>query len=89
MNARKKDILDDLKNANNFDQSGIYKLIYEAEYGMPGGNPYGMILGDYEFDVKDPDDMTILEGVSGVASNAHAPFVAGVSPAAIQVRELR
>ena len=49
MNASKKDLLKDLEKASEFDQSGLFKKIYEAEYGIFGGEPYGMLIGDYEF----------------------------------------
>ncbi len=79
MNVSKKDLLKDLERASEFDQSAIFKKIYEEEYGMFGGHPYGALLGDYYFDMS-PQDMSLLEKMSGVAAAANAPFIAASSP---------
>jgi len=79
LNASKKDMLNDLERASEFDQSALFKGVYEAEYGMFGGEPYGALIGDYEFS-NHPQDMALLERVSQVAAAAHAPFVAAPSP---------
>src|SRR6202522_2683046 len=74
LNATKKELLRDIEKAPEFDQSGLFKKIYEEEYGVFGGAPFGALIGDYEFG-KHPEDMTLLEGISKVAAQAHAPFV--------------
>jgi type VI secretion system protein ImpC len=79
LNASKKDLLSDLEKASEFDQSALFKKIYEAEFGMFGGNPYGALIGDYEFG-KHPQDMALLERISEVAAAAHAPFVSAAAP---------
>ncbi|OGT64541.1 MAG: EvpB family type VI secretion protein [Gammaproteobacteria bacterium RIFCSPHIGHO2_12_FULL_45_9] len=79
LNASKKDISDDLKKAVEFDQSALFKQIYEEEYGTFGGTPYGLLVGDYYFG-KHPQDIALLELVSNVAAAAHAPFMTGTSP---------
>jgi type VI secretion system protein ImpC len=79
MNLTKKELLDDMLKASEFDQSVMFKQIYEQEYGTFGGNPYSFLVGDYEFG-RHPQDMAILEKMSGVAAAAHAPFVAAASP---------
>ena len=79
LNASKKDLLDDLTKAVEFDQSGLFKQIYEEEYGTPGGKPYGMLVGDYEF-TRHPQDMALVEKISNVAAAAHAPFISAASP---------
>lgn len=79
LNASKKDLLDDLTKAVEFDQSGLFKKIYEDEFGMPGGKPFGTIIGDYEF-TKHPQDMLLLEKMSNVAAAAFAPFIAAAGP---------
>ncbi|RPJ55496.1 MAG: type VI secretion system contractile sheath large subunit, partial [Acidobacteria bacterium] len=78
-NVSKKDLLKDLERAPEFDQSAMFKKIYEEEYGVFGGSPFGMMIGDYEFS-NQPQDLTLLEKMSQVAAAAHAPFIAGASP---------
>jgi type VI secretion system protein ImpC len=73
MSATKKDLLRDLQRATEFDQSALFKKVYEEEYGVFGGEPFGALIGDYEF-TKHPEDMELLEKVSHVAAAAHAPF---------------
>jgi type VI secretion system protein ImpC len=79
LNITKKELLTDLEKATEFDQSQLFKKIYEEEYGTFGGNPYGLLIGDYEFG-RHPQDMALLEKVAGVAAAAHAPFIAAASP---------
>jgi type VI secretion system protein ImpC len=78
LNVNKKDLLKDLQRAPEFDQSALFKKIYEEEYGVFGGAPFGAILGDYEFD-KTGQDIELLEKISEVAAAAHAPFVSAAS----------
>lgn len=73
-NSSKKDLLRDLQRASEFDQSAMFKKVYEEEFGVFGGHPFGALIGDYEFS-KSPEDMELLEKVSQVASAAHAPFL--------------
>lgn len=80
MNISKADLLKDFKNASEFDQSQIFKKIYEEEYGMLGGNSFGALIGDYEFG-RLPQDVELLEKMSGVAATSHAPFIAAATPA--------
>jgi type VI secretion system protein ImpC len=79
LNASKKELLRDIEKAPEFDQSALFKKIYEEEYGVFGGAPFGALIGDYEFG-KHPEDMALLEGVSHIAAQAHAPFVSAASP---------
>ncbi len=79
MNASKEDLLTDLEKATEFDQSALFKQLYEEEYGTFGGNPYGLLVGDYEFG-RHPQDIGILEKMSNVAAAAHAPFIAAADP---------
>lgn len=80
MNVSKKDLLTDLQKAVEFDQSAIFKKVYEEEYGTPGGQPYGALVGDYEIS-RHPQDIEFLEKMSNVAAASHAPFVTAASPA--------
>jgi len=73
MNASKKELLKDFERALDFDQSALFKKIYEEEYGTFGGAPYGALIGDFEFG-NHPQDLALLEKLSQVAAAAHAPF---------------
>jgi type VI secretion system protein ImpC len=78
-NVSKKDLLKDLERAAEFDQSAMFKKIYEEEYGVFGGSPFGMLVGDYELS-NHPQDVTLAEKMSNIAAAAHAPFVTAASP---------
>ena len=62
-----------------WDQSPLFKKIYEAEFGQLGGQPFGAFTCDYYFDNSGPD-VEIMKGLSKIAAAAHAPFIAGTSP---------
>jgi type VI secretion system protein ImpC len=85
LNATKDEVRKDLENAVEFDQSELFKKVYEEEYGILGGHPFGMLVGDYEFDCKRSTDVRMLANMSGVAAAAHAPFISGVSPKAFNM----
>ncbi len=74
MNVSQKDLLKDLQKASEFDQSTLFKKVYEEEFGTYGGDPYSFLIGDYEFG-RHPEDIELLEKISGVAAAAHAPFI--------------
>ena len=78
LNVGKKELLKDLQRAPEFDQSALFKKVYEEEYGVFGGSPFGALVGDYEFG-KHPEDIELLEGISHVAASAHAPFCTAAS----------
>ena len=77
-NSSKKDLGKDLERAAEFDQSAMFKKIYEEEYGVFGGSPFGLLVGDYEFG-NHPEDLALLEKMSNVASASHAPFIAAAN----------
>ena len=81
MNISKKDLGRTLKKYKGvaWDQSPLFKRLYEEEYGQLGGEPYGCLVGDYHFD-HTPPDVELLGQVSQIASAAHAPFIAGAGP---------
>lgn len=79
LNASKKDLLRDLERAAEFDQSALFKKVYEEEFGTFGGAPYGALIGDYEFS-NHPQDIALLEKISNVAASANAPFFGSASP---------
>jgi type VI secretion system protein ImpC len=78
-NVTKKELLRDLQRAPEFDQSALFKKVYEEEFGVFGGAPFGALIGDYEFG-RGPEDIELLEKVSQVASAAHAPFLTAAAP---------
>src|SRR5438128_7930871 len=78
LNVSKRDLFKDLERAAEFDQSALFKKVYEEEYGQLGGEPYGMLVGDYEFG-RNAEDISLLKMISGVAASAHAPFVSAAN----------
>lgn len=79
LNCSKDTLKKDLSQAVEFDQSELFKQIYTAEYDMPGGQPYGIMIGDYEF-TNHPEDIELLKNVSGVAAGAFCPFISAADP---------
>ncbi|HUF68950.1 MAG TPA: type VI secretion system contractile sheath large subunit [Longimicrobiales bacterium] len=79
LNVSKKDLLRDLQRAPEFDQSALFKKVYEEEFGVFGGAPFGALLGDYDFG-RSGQDIELLEKLSQVAAAAHAPFLTAASP---------
>jgi type VI secretion system protein ImpC len=79
LNASKEDLRRDLERASEFDQSALFKKVYEEEFGTFGGAPFGALIGDYEFG-RHPQDVAMLEKISNVAAAAHAPFFASAGP---------
>src|SRR5215216_4623353 len=79
LNVSKKELLRDLQRAPEFDQSALFKKVYEEEFGVFGGAPFGALLGDYEFS-RSGQDIELLEKVAQVAAASHAPFLTGASP---------
>ncbi len=79
LNVSKKDLLKDLERAAEFDQSAVFKKVYEEEYGTFGGAPFGALIGDYEFS-NHPQDMMLLEKMAQVAAAANAPFISAAAP---------
>lgn len=85
-NTSKKELAKILKKFKgvNWDQSPLFKKIYEEEYGQLGGEPYGCLVGDYFFD-NSPQDVETLGKMAQIASAAHAPFIAGAAPSVMQM----
>jgi type VI secretion system protein ImpC len=78
LNASKRELLRDLQRASEFDQSALFKKVYEEEFGVFGGAPFAALIGDYEFG-RGPEDIELLERIGQVASSAHAPFLSAAS----------
>ena len=74
INMTKRELNRDLTKAVEFDQSQLFKKIYENEFGTPGGEPYGALIGDYEWS-NHPDDVDTLRLMSNVAAASFAPFI--------------
>ena len=73
-NAKKKEIFKDLSKAVEFDQSETWKKLYENEFGTPGGEPYGALIGDFEI-TNHPEDIELLTSMSSVAAGSFCPFI--------------
>src|SRR5580698_7561585 len=82
MNISKKELHKSLRKfkGTNWDQSPIFKRLYEEEFGQLGGEPYGCLVGDYYFDHQAPD-VEVLGEISKIAAAIHAPFISGASSA--------
>ncbi|HEX5544741.1 MAG TPA: type VI secretion system contractile sheath large subunit [Nitrospira sp.] len=79
LHCTKKELLRNFENASDFDQSVLFKKVYEEEYGTFGGEPIGALIGDFEFN-RTAQDMALLEQMSHVAAAAHAPFLTAADP---------
>ncbi len=86
MNISKLDLGKTLKRYKGtaWDQSPLFKQIYEQEYGQFGGEPFGCLVGDYHFD-HSPPDVELLGEMAKVSAAAHTPFIAGASPVVMQM----
>lgn len=82
--AKKQELLRDFDRAVDFDQSNLFKMIYEAEFGTHGGSPFSIIVGDYEFSAS-PPDIALLKHLAAVSSAAHAPFISSAAPAMLDM----
>ncbi len=81
LNISKKDLGKTLKKFKGtaWDQSPLFRKMYEDEFGMPGGEPYGCLIGDYYVD-HSPPDVELLSGMAQIAAAAHAPFISAANP---------
>lgn len=79
LNINKKELSRDLEKAVEFDQSQIFKKIYESEFGTAGGEPYSALIGDYEFSGHS-EDLDLLTSMSNVAAAGFCPFVSAADP---------
>ena len=86
MNISKKDVAKTLKKYKGtaWDQSPLFKKLYEEEFGMPGGQPYGCLMGDYYFDHSAPD-VEMLGGIAQISAAAHAPFLTAAAPSLLNM----
>ena len=86
MNVSKTDLHKTLKRYKGtaWDQSPVFKRVYEEEFGQFGGEPFGCMVGDYYFD-QSPPDVELLGEMSKIAAAAHSPFITGGSPTLMQM----
>uniref|UniRef100_UPI0023F8E1FA type VI secretion system contractile sheath domain-containing protein n=1 Tax=Caballeronia sp. BR00000012568055 TaxID=2918761 RepID=UPI0023F8E1FA len=86
MDVSKEDLRRTMKRYKGiaWDQSPLFKQIYEEEYGQLGGEPYGCLVADYYFD-HTPPDVDLLGSISKVAAASHTPFISGASPSVLQM----
>src|SRR5258707_2572692 len=86
MNISKKEVSKTLKKYKGtaWDQSPLFKKLYEEEFGMPGGQPYGCLMGDYYFEHSAPD-VEMLSGMAQISSPAHAPFITAAAPSLLNM----
>jgi len=94
LSASWRELERDFERAIEFDQSQMFRKVYEEEFGNPGGEPYGVLLGDYEIHPRPSrdhphDDMAILASFAQVAAAAFCPFIASVSPAMFGLDDFR
>lgn len=86
LQCTKQDLIKDFKSASDFDQSVLFKCVYESEYGTYGGNPFSAFVGDFQFD-NTPQDINLLEQISHVAAAAHAPFLSAIAPGMLSMSD--
>ena len=79
LNCSKEDLLADFEDAPEVPKSGLYKIVYSAEYGTFGGRPFGAIVANYDFG-PGPQDVALLQKCASVATMSHAPFFAAAGP---------
>jgi len=79
INVNKQDLFDDFEDSPDITKSGLYKNVYTAEYGQFGGQPYAMMIGNYEFG-PGTQDIKLMQSLASVATMSHAPFVAAAGP---------
>ncbi len=92
LNISWRELCRDLERAAEFDQSQLFRKVYEDEFGTPGGEPYGLLVVDHEVRHRPApgaptDDVTALAQLAGVAAAAFVPTVLAASPALLQVDE--
>lgn len=88
LNVSKQSLFDDFEDAPEITKSGLYKTAYTQEYGQFGGQPYGLMVGNYEFG-PGAQDIKLLGHLSKVATIAHAPFVSAVGPQFFGIEEFK
>lgn len=86
LQCTKQELSKDFKSASDFDQSMLFKCVYESEYGTFGGTPFSVFVGDFQFD-NTAQDINLLEQISHVAAAAHAPFLSAIAPGMLSMND--
>lgn len=86
LTVTKSELRKDFDKSIEFDQSELFDKVYEAEFGSPGGEPYGLLVSDFEF-ANNSTDIELLHNISGVAAASFAPFIASASPDLLGLEE--
>jgi type VI secretion system protein ImpD len=92
MSANWAELAKDIERAADFDQSKLFNHIYSEEFDMPGGQPFGLLIGDYEISSGinaefGTDDTAALEGIASVAASSFSPFICSAAPALLDVKK--
>ena len=88
LQVSKTELLEDFEDAPEVTQSGLYKHMYKDEYDTPGGEPYGAIVGNYQFS-RGPQDIALLQNLAKVSASCHAPFLSSVDATFFGLDDLR
>lgn len=84
LNVSKKELMEDVLRAPSFAESSIFRKVYTESYGFFDQEPFGVIIGDYEFS-NHSQDLALLEKMSEIAATAHVPFISAASPAMFNI----
>lgn len=79
LNTTKEDLLADFQDCKDWQKSGLFKTVYRDQYNTFGGNPYGLMVSNFEFDNRNPE-VELLTEIARVSAVAKCPFIGGVSP---------
>jgi type VI secretion system protein ImpC len=79
LQVAKDELLEDFEDVPEVTKSGLYRMVYTGEYGQFGGQPYGVMISNYEFGPI-PQDVKLLQYTASVAAMSHAPFIAAADP---------
>lgn len=88
LNVSKQLLATDLLKSFEFDQCQLFKRIYSEEFGMPGGEPYGVLIGDYQFSAH-PKDIDLLQRIAQIAAAAFSPFVSAAAPELFGIKKFK
>jgi type VI secretion system protein ImpC len=84
LNASKLDLCEDVCGTEDIEETHAFQLVHDLEFGIFGGEPYGVLIGDYAFS-HHPDDLQLLSRISQLAAKVHAPFLAAADPELLSV----
>ncbi|WP_436716470.1 type VI secretion system contractile sheath large subunit [Roseiconus lacunae] len=90
LTVRWKELEKDFERSVEFDQSTVFKKVYEDEFGSPGGEPFGVLVGDYDIHPRvsperTTDDLFVLRSLAGVAASSFCPILMAASPALLDL----